>query len=545
MNRFGEKSGVTLRIYLAQLDFLVGDIEGNADRVISVADEAKNQFRADLVLFPELTLTGYPPEDLLLRPALDRRVSAALDKITKTVSGIDLVLGYPAIHNGLRKNTAGLIRDGILAAEYHKALLPNYSVFDEKRYFEPGGAPCVFEVKGVSVGITICEDIWYAEPAARAQANGAELLLNLNASPFHRGKAPERELLVAKRARETGLPIIYLNLVGGQDELVFDGGSFVMDGKGQLACRAPFFEENGSIAEFTGQGRPIPKCSEVAASGDELQAIYRALVLGVRDYVRKNGFKGAVLGLSGGIDSALTLALAVDALGADAVEVVMMPSRYTADISNADAIKQAENLGVRYRSIPIEPAFTAFLDMLADEFEGLPTDATEENIQARCRGIVLMSISNKSGRMLLTTGNKSEMSVGYATLYGDMAGGFAPLKDVPKTLVFRLAKWRNRGGETIPQRVIDRPPSAELRPDQKDTDSLPPYDVLDAILERYIENDQSVGEIIAEGFDEQLVQRVTRMVDRNEYKRRQAPPGVKITRRAFGRDRRYPITSGF
>lgn len=536
---------MTLRIYLAQLDFLVGDIEGNAERVIAVADEARDEQSADLVLFPELNLTGYPPEDLLLRPALDRRVADALERMKQSISGIDVLLGYPVIRDGRRLNAAGLIRDGKLAAEYHKALLPNYSVFDEKRYFEPGSEPCVFALKGVRIGVTICEDIWYAEPAARAKAAGAQLLLNLNASPFHTGKAPEREQLISKRARETGLPVVYVNLVGGQDELVFDGGSFVVDGDGQLVCRAPFFEEKGTIAEFAVNDRLVPKCGEVNVPGEELQAIYQALVLGVRDYVRKNGFQGAVLGLSGGIDSALTLAIAVDALGADAVEIVMMPSRYTAEMSNTDAIRQANKLGVKYRTIPIEPAFNAFLEMLADEFQGLPTDATEENIQARCRGIILMAISNKSGRMLLTTGNKSEMSVGYATLYGDMAGGFAPLKDVPKTVVFRLAEWRNRSGEAIPQRVIDRPPSAELRPDQKDTDSLPPYDVLDAILERYIERDQSVDEIITDGFEDQLVRRVARLVDRNEYKRRQAPPGIKITRRAFGRDRRYPITSGF
>ncbi len=536
---------MTLRIYLAQLDFLVGDIEGNAARVIAVALEARDQHRADLVLFPELTLTGYPPEDLLLRPALDRRVDGALNTIRKAVYGIDVLLGYPAVRTGRRVNAAGLIRQGAVAAEYHKALLPNYSVFDEKRYFEPGGEACVFALKGVRIGITICEDIWYAEPAARAQAAGAQILLNLNASPFHTGKAPEREQLVAKRARETGLPVVYVNLVGGQDELVFDGGSFVVDGAGQLTGRAPFFEETGMLAEFPLRDRPVPMCGPITSPAEELQAIYQALVLGVRDYVRKNGFQGAVLGLSGGIDSALTLAVAVEALGAPAVEVVMMPSRYTADMSNDDAITQARILGVKYRSIPIEPAFNAFLGMLADEFKGLPMDVTEENIQARCRGIILMAISNKSGRMLLTTGNKSEMSVGYATLYGDMAGGFAPLKDVPKTLVFRLARWCNRSGEVIPQRVIDRPPSAELRPEQKDTDSLPPYEILDAILERYIERDFSAEEIIADGFDDKLVRRVARMVDRNEYKRRQAPPGVKITRRAFGRDRRYPITSGF
>ena len=537
-----------LRIYLAQLNLLVGDIEGNAARVVTTAARARDQYNADLVLFPELTLTGYPPEDLLLRPALDLRVASALQSTASQVAGIDVVLGYPIVRDGRRYNAAGLLRDGRLDVEYHKALLPNYSVFDEKRYFETDAEPVVFTVNGIPVGITICEDIWFAEPSARAAAAGAKLLLNLNASPFHSGKAPEREELLAKRARETGMPIVYANLVGGQDELVFDGGSFVVDGAGAVACRASFFAEHELVAEFRCDApdavlRPVR--GSVADPADELEAVYHALVLGVRDYVVKNGFSGAVLGLSGGIDSALTLAVAVDALGADAVEVVMMPSRYTADISNYDAAQQARSLGVHYRAIPIEPAFTAFLDMLSEEFEGLPNDVTEENIQARCRGIILMAISNKSGRMLLTTGNKSEMSVGYATLYGDMAGGFAPLKDVPKTLVYRLSKWRNRDGEVIPRRVIDRPPSAELRPDQQDTDSLPDYAVLDGILERYIERDLSRDEIIADGFDAQVVARVTRLVDRNEYKRRQAPPGVRITRRAFGRDRRYPITHGF
>jgi NAD+ synthase (glutamine-hydrolysing) len=535
---------VTFNIAIAQINLTVGDIVGNAGRVIDVACHARDELDARLVLFPELTLTGYPPEDLLLRPELDARVAGALREICDSVTGIDVVLGYPRIVDGKRFNAAGVIRDGRIIAEYHKALLPNYSVFDEKRYFEPGGAPCVFDVDGLPVGLTVCEDIWFAQPAAAAAEAGARLLLNLNASPFHKGKAPEREQLLAKRAAETGLSIVYANLVGGQDELVFDGGSFVMAADGRVTQRLPqFVEQLARVTVDAGTGQPLG--ADIAPRLDEHEAVYQALVTGVRDYVRKNGFKGAVLGLSGGIDSALTLAVAVDALGADAVEVVLMPSRYTADISNQDAARQAKNQGVHWRSIPIEPAFDAFLAMLSDEFAGLPADVTEENIQARCRGIILMAISNKTGRMLLTTGNKSEMSVGYATLYGDMAGGFAPLKDVPKTLVFELARWRNRNGEVIPRRVIERPPSAELRPDQQDTDSLPPYDVLDAILERYVELDQSVPDIIAGGFDAELVRRIVRMVDRNEYKRRQAPPGIKITRRAFGRDRRYPITNGF
>jgi NAD+ synthase (glutamine-hydrolysing) len=461
------------------------------------------------------------------------------------VSGIHLVVGYPRVVEGKRYNAAGVLRDGAIVAEYHKALLPNYSVFDEKRYFEPGGAPCVVDIKGTPVGLTICEDIWFPLPAARAREAGARLLLNLNASPFHKGKAPEREELVGKRANENGLPIVYVNLVGGQDELVFDGGSFAVDRQGRLAHRLDYFVEAQGLVEIGADGACRDASGPPAAPLAEEEAIYRALVLGVRDYVRKNGFRGAVLGLSGGIDSALVLCLAVDALGADQVEVLSMPSRYTADMSNEDAALQAARLGVKRRVIPIEPAFDAFLDLLAEEFRGLPSDVTEENIQARCRGILLMAVSNKTGRILLTTGNKSEMSVGYATLYGDMAGGFAPIKDLPKTLVYQLARWRNRGGEIIPRRVIEREPSAELRADQRDTDSLPPYEILDPILQRYVEDDASIAEIVAEGYGADTVRRVVRMVDRNEYKRRQAPPGIKITRRAFGRDRRYPLTSGF
>jgi NAD+ synthase (glutamine-hydrolysing) len=535
---------VTLNIAIAQINLMVGDVAGNARRVIESARHARDVLKARAVIFPELTLTGYPPEDLLLRPELDERVARSLDEIAAEVPGIDVVLGYPRVEAGLRFNAAGVIRDGRLIAEYHKALLPNYSVFDEKRYFEPGGEPCIFEIDGLRVGLTVCEDIWFSQPAADAAAAGAQVVFNLNASPFHKGKAPEREELLRKRATESGVTILYVNLVGGQDELVFDGGSFVTAADGSLTQREARFVETVSLVQLdAGSGQPLPGAIAPHLEAEEI--IYQALVTGVRDYVRKNGFKGVVLGLSGGIDSALTLAVAVDALGPDAVEVVLMPSRYTADMSNEDAARQADSQGVQWCRIPIEPAFNSFLEMLADEFTGLPMDVTEENIQARCRGIILMAISNKSGRMLLTTGNKSEVSVGYTTLYGDMAGGFAPLKDVPKTLVYRLAEWRNRDGEVIPWRVIERPPSAELRPDQQDTDSLPAYDVLDAILEHYVELDQSVAEIIDAGFDAELVKRITRMVDRNEYKRRQAPPGIKITRRAFGRDRRYPITNGF
>jgi len=536
---------MTLRIVMAQLDMLVGDVRGNAERVRQAAVRARDEQQAHAIVFPELTLTGYPPEDLLLRQELTERVDEALEKLCAVIEGIDVVVGYPRRKEDRLYNAAGVIRDGRIVGEYHKALLPNYSVFDEKRYFDPGGAPCVVEIQGIPVGITVCEDIWYAEPATSAAEAGARLLLNLNASPYHRGKAPEREELVCKRARETGLPILYVNLVGGQDELVFDGGSFVVDAQGELTQRCRYFEEESALVEISEEPQPQPLGGTITPHPSEEEAVYRAIVLGVRDYAHKNGFKESVLGLSGGIDSALTLAIAVDALGADQVEAVMMPSRYTADMSNEDAVKQARNLGVEHRFIPIEPAFETFLEMLKEEFDDLPPDTTEENIQARCRGIVLMAVSNKKRKILLSTGNKSEMSVGYATLYGDMAGGFAPIKDVPKTLVYRLARWVNREREIIPERVIERPPSAELRPDQKDTDSLPPYEILDEILEQYIVMDRSVDRIIEMGFEPDVVRRITRMVDRNEYKRRQAPPGVRITRRAFGRDRRYPITSGF
>ena len=530
------------RVALAQLNLMVGDIPGNARRVMDCAERLKAE--ADIIVFPELTLTGYPPEDLLLRPACDSRVTAALQEIARHAVGVTLVIGYPAIHDGLRYNAAGVLRDGVVDVEYRKMELPNYSVFDERRYFEPGGHAVVFEQGGIRFGLTICEDIWFDGPVQRAAAAGAQVVLNLNASPFHKGKAVERESLIARRAAQFGVSVIYVNLVGGQDELVFDGGSFVVDAQGAVVHRSRFFDESESLVSLDAQsGAPQPTSIEAFLEDEE--EVYRALVVGTRDYVRKNGFASVVLGLSGGIDSALTLAIAVDAMGAEQVEAVAMPSRYTAEISNTDAERQAGKLGVVFESIPIEPAFDAFLDMLAETFAGTTPDITEENIQARCRGIILMAISNKRGRMLLTTGNKSEMSVGYATLYGDMAGGFAPLKDVPKLLVYRLARWRNRDDEVIPQRVIDRPPSAELRPDQKDSDSLPDYPVLDAILALYVEEDRSVEDIVAAGYERAVVERVTRLVDVSEYKRRQAPPGVKITRRAYGRDRRYPIINGF
>jgi len=540
---------MSFRIQIAQLNLLVGDVAGNAQRVITAAAEAQGAGVAVLV-FPELTLTGYPPEDLLLRPELLQRVEAALVHIqretARSAPGMALILGYPRSAVGGLFNVAGVIRDGEVVAEYAKQQLPNYSVFDEKRYFQPGGTATVFEHRGLRLGLSVCEDIWQEGPSALAAEAGAQLLININASPFHAGKAAEREALLARRATEHGFPILYANLVGGQDELVFDGGSIAVDRLGQVVARAPHFEEALLTLDLDATAAP---CSPPLPEPDEgtlgEAAIYRALVLGVGDYVRKNGFGGAVLGLSGGVDSALTLAIAVDALGAEQVEAVLMPSRYTADMSNDDALEQARRLGVQTHLVPIEPAFRAFLDMLDPVFAGQAPDVTEENMQARCRGIILMALSNKQGRMLLTTGNKSEMAVGYATLYGDMAGGFAPIKDVPKTLVYRLARYRNELSPVIPERVLTRAPSAELRPDQTDQDSLPPYEVLDPILRLYIEEDHGIDYIVAQGFDEPTVRRVARLVDRNEYKRRQAPPGVRISRRAFGRDRRYPITSGF
>jgi NAD+ synthase (glutamine-hydrolysing) len=527
-------------VALAQLNLTVGDIAGNARRVIECAQGLRG--RADIVVFPELTLTGYPPEDLLLRPACDTRVARALHEIAEACSGITVVVGYPAMRGGQRYNAAGVLRDGVIEAEYRKMQLPNYSVFDERRYFEPGAHAVVFEQDGVRFGLTVCEDVWFDQPVQRAAMAGAQVLLNLNASPFYQGKAVERERLVADRARRFGVAVLYVNLVGGQDELVFDGGSFVVDAQGRLVRRGPAFVEDEMLVRLE---RGVPQRGEVTPMRDDDEQVYQALVLGTRDYVTKNGFSSAVLGLSGGIDSALTLAIAADALGAENVEAVAMPSRYTADISNFDAAEQARRMGVAFLSIPIEPAVQAFQEMLADTFAGTQPDITEENIQARCRGVVLMAISNKRNRMLLTTGNKSEMSVGYATLYGDMAGGFAPLKDVPKQLVYRLARWRNRAGEVIPLRVIERAPSAELRPEQKDSDSLPDYAVLDRILALYVEQDKSVEEVVQAGYARPLVERVVRMVDRSEYKRRQAPPGVKISRRAYGRDRRYPIVNRF
>lgn len=534
----------TLRVALAQLNLLVGDVAGNVQRMIAAARRARDELQADLVVFPELSLTSYPPEDLLLRPELSVRVELGLGEMMQQLAGIDVIVGHPKRQYGKLFNCASLLRDGRIAATYYKHCLPNYSVFDEKRYFAEGSGPCVVDVKGIPIGITVCEDVWEGWPIDEAAKAGAKTVININASPFHLNKYRERFDVVARAAQRNHVPVVYLNLVGGQDELVFDGDSFVVDAVGAITHRGRAFEEDMMLLEIAVPSG-APARGLIAPAPSEEESAYAALVLGVRDYIEKSRFGGVVIGLSGGIDSALTLCLAVDAVGAERVHGVSMPSRYTAKMSIDDAQAQARAMGVKFSVIPIEPMFESFLGALQDEFKGLAPDATEENLQARTRGMLLMAISNKTGKIVLTTGNKSEMSVGYATLYGDMAGGFAAIKDVPKTLVYRLAEYRNRIAPVIPRRVIDRPPSAELRADQKDTDSLPPYEILDPILERYVEDDESVATIVKAGFDEATVRKVAAMVDRNEYKRRQAPPGVRITPRAFGRDRRYPITSGF
>lgn len=532
---------------MAQLNFMVGDVAANADKIIKAAVRARDEFEAHAVVFPELALTGYPPEDLLLRPALNEKIQQGLSEIIDSVSGIEIILGYPCYRENEIYNAASHIKDGRIENTYFKHILPNYSVFDEKRYFSAGTEPCIISIKDIPVGLTICEDIWQHPPAQLAARSGARLILNINASPYHINKHTERMAVIAKRVSENGIPVVYLNTIGGQDELVFDGESFVMDAHGEITQRLPALQEMLAPVEFRRDDSDniIPLPGRISSVMSEDESVYKTILLGVRDYIEKNHFNGVVVGLSGGVDSALTLAIAVDAIGRERVEAVMMPSRYTSDISIEDARQEILKLGVEYRVISIDEVFQAFLDSLQDEFSGLPVDSTEENIQARCRGVILMAISNKKGKILLTTGNKSELAVGYATLYGDMAGGFAPIKDVPKTMVYRLARYRNGIEPVIPQRVLDRAPSAELAPDQKDADTLPPYDTLDSILEMYIGKDMSPDDIIACGFDEVTVKRVVTMVNRNEYKRRQAPPGVRITTRAFGRDRRYPITSGF
>lgn len=535
-----------LHIIIAQLNLTVGDIEGNTKKIIASIDTACSTYNADIILFPELTISSYPPEDLLLRPAFLDATRKALDEIVSATNNIHVLLGYPCLHDDKLYNACGLIHDGKILQTYFKQNLPNYGVFDEKRYFREGTQQCLFDINGIKAAISICEDVWVPEFAQQAATAGAQLLFNMNASPYHKNKLFQREEIISKQASDSGLYIIYTNLVGGQDELVFDGNSMIIDDHGKRIFHAPQFVEGlyNVKLDLTNPDNHKPGKISIASSTEE-ENIYNALVLGVKDYVRKNNFKGAVIGLSGGIDSALTLSIAVDALGAENVEVLIMPSRYTADMSNEDACLQAKMLNVDYEIISIEKPFNTFLKALETHFKDLPVDTTEENIQARCRGILLMAVSNKTGKLVLTTGNKSEMAVGYATLYGDMAGGYAPLKDVWKTLVYRLAIWRNTQQPAIPQRVIDRPPTAELRHDQLDQDSLPDYEILDTVLEQYIELDRSPEKIITASYDADTVYKLITLVDRNEYKRRQAAPGVRITKRAFGRDRRYPISSGY
>jgi NAD+ synthase (glutamine-hydrolysing) len=556
---------MTLKLCVAQLNFFVGDLDGNVRKIVDAAHQAYSQ-GARLLLTPELSLCGYAAEDLFLRPAFIQACDDALMRLASQLAGLKglaVVVGHPSggdartrsVATQNRFNAASVLRDGQVLAQYAKRELPNYQVFDERRYFSPGEGVCVFEAgegaDRVRVGLLICEDAWFEEPAQLAKAAGAEVLAVINASPFHIGKGYEREAVMAQRVRATGLPLVYAHLVGGQDEVVFEGHSFALNADAVLAGRAPSFREDLFDLHVERSATGLRLLGTVEPVRSPEADLWDALVLGVRDYVGKNGFPGVLLGLSGGIDSALVLAVAVDALGAAKVRSVMMPSPYTADISWIDARDMAQRMGVRYDEISIVPEFEAFKASLAGEFAGLALDATEENIQARIRGTLLMALSNKFGSIVLTTGNKSEMATGYCTLYGDMAGGFAVIKDLAKTQVFKLARWRNANnpyGTTanpIPQRIITRPPSAELRPDQTDQDSLPPYEVLDAILERYMENDQSIDSLIADGFAREDVEKVTRLIKINEYKRRQSPVGIRVTHRSFGKDWRYPITNRF
>jgi len=544
---------MSLNVSIAQVNPIVGSFKYNNQLILDAISQAKKE-DADVILFPELVVTGYPPEDLLFRPAFLKKVENTLEEIAKTVTNITVIIGAPLTIKGKLFNGACVMQDGRITQTYTKQHLPNYRVFDEKRYFRRGKETVVIELAGHKVGLLICEDIWKEKPAQNAKQAGAEILFVLNASPFRSNKTTERLQLLEQRASENTLPIVYANLVGGQDELVFDGESLAVDCTGQLIFQAPSFESGIFTINI-----PFEKSMNAIKprKQNRLASIYNALVLGVKDYVNKNGFPGVMLGLSGGIDSALTMAIAVDALGAEKVEAIMMPFRYTADISKLDAAQQAKTQNVKYREIPIEPIFNSFVDTLSLEFDGLEDDVTEENLQARSRGVILMAMSNKLGKMLLATGNKSEMAVGYATLYGDMAGGYAPLKDVFKITVYDLARYRNSIGdgdllsatgsykEIIPDRVITRPPSAELAPDQVDEDSLPPYEILDAVLRMFIEEFQSVDDIVAQGYERETVKRVANLVLLSEYKRRQSAPGVRISKRAFGKDRRYPITSHY
>ncbi|TXI43653.1 MAG: NAD+ synthase [Lysobacter sp.] len=541
---------MTLRIALAQFDFPVGAVARNAERIAAMIVEARDEYGADVVLFPELALSGYPPEDLLLRPSFLRDCAEAIARVAAGVSGIVAVVGWPEAAGSVVYNAASVLRDGKIECTYRKRELPNYAVFDERRYFDvdPDREDCVFDVKGVPVGLIVCEDLWFAEPIASTVRNGAQLVLVPNASPFERDKHAQRDALIAQRATETGAAIAYLNVVGGQDALVFDGASVVADGDGSVHPAAAAFTDQWLVVDYDAELRrfaPVQWQDDGDESRDALA--WRAIVRGIQDYCRKNGFSKTWLGLSGGIDSSMVLALAVDALGAENVTAVRMPSRYTAELSNDLAEEQCRALGVKMLTVPIEKPFQGYLDALSEVFADKAVDVTEENLQSRARGAMLMALANKLGGLLLTTGNKSEYAVGYATIYGDMCGGYAPIKDLYKTEVFALSRWRNTvgGAPVIPPAVISRPPTAELRENQKDEDSLPPYDVLDAILLRHVDQEQSRDEIVRAGFDAATVDKVLRLVRISEWKRHQAAPGPKVSRRAFGRERRYPITNGY
>lgn len=540
----------SLRIALAQFDFPVGDIAGNTARIIEMIATAREEFDADLVLFPELALCGYPPEDLLLRPGFLARCEEAMQQIAASVSGITAIVGWPQSHGSVVYNAASVLRDGRVEQTYRKRELPNYAVFDERRYFtvDPDGGSCVFELNGVQVGLLICEDLWYAEPMADTLAAGAQLIVAPNASPFERGKHAQRDALLAERARDNGVGIVYLNCVGGQDSVVFDGASLAADGDGVVHPAAAAFTEQWLVVDYDSHSRRFTAQHWMDDGDESMDALaWRAVTRGIQDYCAKNGFSRVWLGLSGGIDSAIVLAMAVDALGADNVTAVRLPSRYTAGLSNDLAAQQCQALGVRLETVSIEPVFEGLMQALGPMFAGTAADVTEENLQSRARGVLMMALANKFGGLLLTTGNKSEYAVGYATIYGDMCGGYAPLKDLYKTEVFGLSKWRNTvgGAPVIPPAVIARPPSAELRENQLDQDSLPAYDVLDGILYRHIDNEQSREEIIAAGYAEAMVDRVLGLVRTSEWKRQQAAPGPKVSRRAFGRERRYPISNGY
>ncbi len=540
----------SIRIAMAQFDFPVGAVARNTDRIIAMIADARDAYGADLVLFPELAVSGYPPEDLLLRPGFLRDCELAMQRIAAACTGITAVVGWPQASGPVVYNAASVLRAGRIEQTYRKRELPNYAVFDERRYFDidPDGPSCVFELNGIPVGVLVCEDLWFAEPMADTVRQGAQLVVVPNASPYERGKHAQRDAVLAERTRDTGAAIAYLNVVGGQDALVFDGASVVADGNGTVHPAAAAFAEQWLVVDYDGDTRSFLPQVWMDDGDESMDALaWRAVTRGISDYCRKNGFSKVWLGLSGGIDSALVLAMAVDALGAENVTAVRLPSRYTAGLSNDLAAEQCQALGVKLEAVSIEPVFNGLMEALGPMFEGAETDITEENLQSRSRGVILMALANKFGGLLLTTGNKSEYAVGYATIYGDMCGGYAPLKDLYKTEVFGLAKWRNTvgGAPVIPPAVISRPPSAELRDNQTDQDSLPAYDVLDGILYRFVDQEQSRAEIVSAGYAPEVVDRVLRLVRISEWKRHQAAPGPKVSRRAFGRERRYPITNGY